>query len=106
MVAYSDSRAFTLVDVAAFAYDPVEPDVFELAKVVNTFPFNENTTTANLYANYALPGIDMAAHKDAVYEVTFDEDVLFSAGTNGASPLTFMYRDDFEGEEGPGLYRP
>ena len=103
MVAYSDgSKGFTTIDITAEAYDAVEPDVFELAEEVTAFPFNETTNTANLYANYAIPGLDFTAHKDAVYKVTFDEDVLFSAGTRGANGKTYMYREDFEGEDGPG----
>ena len=93
------SKNFETFNISATAYDPESPDVWELAEEVTSFPFH-STTAATLYKNYDLPGADAAA-VDAVYEVTFDEDVLFSAGTPGANGVTVMYKDGFEGVGGP-----
>lgn len=87
-------------DVTATAYDAVSPDVWELAETVTEFPFQATTTTANLYKNYVLSE-DNQDGKDAVYKVSFDNDVLFNAGNNGANHITAIYTEDFNGVGGP-----
>lgn len=96
-----NGSATAYVDVTATAYDAVSPDVWELAEEVTSFPFQTTTTTDDLYLNYNLPGIKPES-KDAVYKVTFDNDVLLSAGTNGANHVTKVYSEGFNGEGGPG----
>ena len=96
-----DDTGSTYVYVAATAYEAVTPDVWELAEEVTAFPFQTTTTTADLYKNYVLPG-DKPDTKDAVYKVTFDDDVLLSAGTNGADHVTAIYPEGFNGMGGPG----
>jgi len=98
VVAHAGGAA--LVDLTATAYTAVEGDVYEIAKEVEAFPYQDITTTENLYKNYNLPGMNAEA-VDAVYKVTFDEPVLFNAGTNGQKPTTVLYTEDFYGEEGP-----
>ena len=99
MVAFSDARGFTTVDVTATAYDPAATDVWETAETVAEMPFNATTATDNLHQNYVMGQVDGA--KDAVYKVTFDEPVLFSAGTSGENPVTKIYKEGFEGVGGP-----
>lgn len=98
MVAYADSRNFTTVNVEATAYDPVDGDVWEMAEEVTAMPFQGNAPSG-IYKNYDLPTTTEGA--DAVYQVTFDEDVLFSAGTNGANAAAALYTEDFNGVGGP-----
>ena len=95
-----DDTGSTYVYVAATAYEAVTPDVWELAEEVTAFPFQTTTTTDDLYLNYNLPGIKPEA-KDAVYMVTFDNDVMFSAGTNGTDHVTAIYPEGFNGMGGP-----
>ena len=97
MFAYSD-RTFGMVDVTATAYDPVDGDVAETAIVVNEMPFQGNAPQG-IYKNYVLPVATEGA--DAVYKVTFDEPVLFSAGTPGDAPAAALYTEDFNGVGGP-----
>ena len=93
-----DNRTFSTVDVKATAYTPIEGDVWETAIVVNEMPYQGNAP-APIYKNYDLPTATAGA--DAVYKVTFDEDVLFSAGTPGANAAATIYTEDFYGAEGP-----
>ena len=88
------------VELTATAYDAVSPDVWELAQVVNDFPYQGTVSTDELYKNYNIPGISEDA-KDAVYKVTFDEDVLLNAGATGSYPVTAIYPEDFNGFGGP-----
>ncbi|MBR6092061.1 MAG: choice-of-anchor J domain-containing protein [Bacteroidales bacterium] len=97
LVSYSD-RTFTTIDATAEMYEPVDGDVWEMAEEVTTMPFQGNAPTG-IYRNYELGQADDAA--DAVYKVTFDNDVLFSAGSNGAGAKTRLYTEDFNGVGGP-----
>lgn len=97
LVSYSD-RTFTTIDATAEMYEPVDGDVWEMAEEVTAMPFQGNAP-AGIYKNYDLPTTTEGA--DAVYQVTFDEDVLFSAGTNGANAAAALYTEDFNGVGGP-----
>ena len=100
-ITYGESETVT-VSLTANAYDVVSPDIWQLAEEVTEFPFNTVTETDNLYHNYDIPG-SLAEGRDAVYKVTFTEDVMFSAGTDGDNAATMIYPEDFYGEDGPGL---
>lgn len=100
-ITYGESETVT-VDLTANAYDVVSPDIWEVAEEVTEFPFHTVTETDNLYHNYDIPG-SSSGGKDAVYKVTFTEDVLLSAGNNGDNAATKVYTEDFNGEVGPGL---
>ena len=100
-ITYGESETVT-VDLTANVYDVVSPDIWQLAEEVTDFPFHTVTETDNLYHNYNIPG-GSAEGKDAVYKVTFTEDVLLSAGNNGDNAATMIYPEDFNGEVGPGL---
>ena len=54
VIAYTDDRAVNMYDLTAIAYDPVCPDVWELAQVVSSFPYTTNVS--GVYDNYQLPG--------------------------------------------------
>ena len=99
VVVYTEDRSATLIPISAYAYTPVDGDVFENAIAVTTFPYNDNAP-AGIYHNYEILG-GSADGNDAVYEVTFDNDVLFSASTTGANGAAALYAQDFQGEEGP-----
>jgi len=98
VIAYTEDRGFTTVDVTAEAYNPVAGDVAETAINVTAMPYNDNAPSG-IYKNYDLPTATAGA--DAVYKVTFDNDVMFSAGTNGANPAVALYTEDFNGVGGP-----
>ena len=86
-------------NVRAYAYDPVDGDVFEHPIVANLTPRTDITENLpdSIYHNYDNPaGTDA---KDAVYQLTFDEDVLFFAGAEGGN--VYLYTQDFNGEPGP-----
>ncbi|MBO7460704.1 MAG: fibronectin type III domain-containing protein, partial [Bacteroidales bacterium] len=85
-------------NVTANAYNPVNGDVYEKATVVSSFPYNA-TAPASIYKNYALPTETEGA--DAVYKMTFANDVLLTAGTTGADGVVALYTEDFNGEGGP-----
>ena len=99
MVAFSDAKGFTTVDISAMAYAPATADVWEKAQVVSAMPYSGNVTTAGLHQNYVMGQVEGAV--DAVYKVTFDQDVMFSAGTNGENAVTKVYTEDFNGVGGP-----
>ena len=98
VVLYSDSREAAMIPMTAIAYDPVDGDVYENAIEVTEFPY-AGTAPDGIYKNYELPTETEGA--DAVYKVTFDNDVLFSAGTDGEDASVAIYTEDFEGEGGP-----
>ena len=99
------AREAFLFDMTAYAYEPVEPDVFEMARVIDAaFPFEyvDTPTTATLYDNYLLPPTDVEDGPDAVYKVTFNQDVMLNGnvvktGTDEAAENAKMavYTEDF-----------
>ncbi|MCQ2302734.1 MAG: choice-of-anchor J domain-containing protein, partial [Bacteroidales bacterium] len=78
---YDAIRLAKVWDITAQAYTPVEPDVWEMAReITDAYPFEyRNTATegVTLYDNYLLPG-DAEDGPDAVYKVTFNQDVMLN----------------------------
>ena len=97
-VLFSGNRDAQQFNVTANAYNPVNGDVYEKATVVSSFPYNA-TAPASIYKNYALPTETEGA--DAVYKMTFANDVMLTAGTTGADGVAALYTEDFNGEGGP-----
>ena len=97
-VLFSGNRDAQQFNVTANAYNPVNGDVYEKATAVSSFPYN-GTAPAGIYKNYNLPTETEGA--DAVYTMTFANDVLLTAGTTGADGVVALYTEDFEGEGGP-----
>lgn len=98
VVLYSDSREAAMIPMTAIAYDPVDGDVYENAVNVTSFPYAGNAP-AGIYKNYELPEATEGA--DAVYKMTFANDVMLTAGTTGADGVAALYTEDFAGEGGP-----
>ena len=89
-----------LVPIDYIAYVPDVADVFETA------PVAENGTTYNVYnilPNYQLDGANDTDY-DAVYKIELEEgdDLAVSVTMTGADPHIYIYKADFNGEEGPG----
>ena len=102
-VLYNETeRTAKQFNITANAYDPATSDVWETAKVVSTMSFAENTVSANLYNNYELPG-QAADDKDAVYKVTFPQDMMLSANVNGENAKVAVYEEGFNGVGGPSV---
>ena len=102
-VLYNETeRTAKQFNITANAYDPATSDVWETAKVVSTMSFAENTVSANLYNNYELPG-QAADDKDAVYKVTFPQDMMLSANANGENAKVAVYEEGFNGVGGPSV---
>ena len=75
----NQNRLANLFDITAYAYEPVEPDVWEMARVVsNPEDYRDTPTTVTLYDNYLLPPTNVEDGNDAVYKVTFDHDVMLN----------------------------
>ena len=98
VVLYSDSREAAMIPMTAIAYNPVDGDVYENAVNVTSFPYAGNAP-AGIYKNYELPEATEGA--DAVYKMTFANDVMLTAGTTGADGVVALYTEDFNGEGGP-----
>lgn len=96
---YEESKAEKVVEMTAFAYNPVESDVWEMAKPI-TLPFTETPNVSAIYNNYLLPGTETDG-KDVVYEINFDEEVFFTANVEGPDGKIAIYSEDFNGKEGP-----
>ena len=88
-----------LIPISANAYIPEEGDVVETAIEVDEFPYDE-LANDDMYFNYNVPNIADGS-KDAVYKLTFDNDVLLTANTTGADGVAYLYTEDFYGEDGP-----
>ena len=97
-VLFGGNRDAQQFNVTANAYNPVEGDVFENAIEPTAMPYAGNAP-AGIYKNYELPEATEGA--DAMYKVTFDNDVMFSAGTAGENAVTAIYPEDFNGQPGP-----
>ena len=97
-VLFGGNRDAQQFNVTAYAYDPVEGDVYENAIEATTMPYAGNAP-AGIYKNYELPEATEAP--EAMYKVTFNNDVMFSAGTAGENAVTAIYPEDFNGEDGP-----
>ena len=90
-----------VADITVENYMPEMPDVVELAQPVESLPQSFTQSTLILYDNYKLPG-DKPDGPDAVYQLTFAEDCLFSAQvTEGANAKLALYAADFNGRPGP-----
>ena len=84
--------------ITANAYDPVEGDVWENAINVESLPYSGNAP-GQIYKNYDLPITTEAP--EAMYKLTFNEDVLLTAGTTATDGVTTLYPEGFDGEGGP-----
>ena len=94
-------------NMTANAYTPVNPDVWEMAEMVTSFPYtaNLNSTTIPLYNNYRLPPTGIVDGADAVYKLVFTEDTYLNASvTSGEDGKMALYPEGFHGEGGPDLY--
>ena len=101
-VLYGSSKDAAQFNVTATAYTPANGDVYEKAIEVPTLDFRtpyESELPEILYKNYELP--DGTINTDAVYKVTFADDVLLYAGANSANASAFLYTEDFEEVGGP-----
>lgn len=94
-----NGRSTVTFPYQGMVYNPSAPDVWELAQNVTTFPYNN--TPANLHDNYLLPGNEPDGN-DAVYKVVLAQDALLSATVSGANGKVAVYKEDFNGEGGPG----
>ena len=92
------ARGLKMFNMTATAYEPAEGDVWENAIEVTSFPFNGNAS--NVYKNYTIENQAEGA-ADAVYKVTFDTEVMLTAGTNGANGVARLFTEDFNGQPGP-----
>ena len=97
----SHSRKPYLRNVVANAYTPVEPDVWELATNVTTFPYESvQPTEGVIYDNYQLPGETPDGY-DGVYKLVFDHDVILNAEVTGNDPKVVLYDNGFAQVGGP-----
>ena len=100
------NRAAYVWPLVVELYQPVTPDVWELAcQQATTFPFVEWPATAHnttLHNDYTLPFPEIPEGNDAVYKLVFDNDVMLDAAvTTGANGKVALYTEDFYGEGGP-----
>ena len=98
-ITYTGVRETISIPFTATAYNPVAGDVWESAISVNSFPYNGNAPTG-IYHNYELPNQAVVGN-DAVYKVTFANEVMLTASTTGANGVVAIYTEDFEGVGGP-----
>ena len=96
------SRKPYMRNVVANAYTPVEPDVWELATNVTSYPYVTTQATAGvIYDNYQLPGETPDGY-DGVYKLVFDHDVILNAEiTDGENAKVVLYDNGFNQVGGP-----
>ena len=86
-----------VIPMTATVYEPVEPDVFELATEI-TFTDNAYTNTpdfATLHDDYVLPNEAMGSNApDAAYTFSLDGNYVIKAGVEGAGGFYAVYRAD------------
>ena len=97
---FSHEQTLT-VSLSADVYNAVTPDVWELAREVNSFPFTETVNTSLLHNSYSLPG-DLTDDKDAVFKLDLETDALLSASVNNCeNGKIALYDENFGGMGGP-----
>ena len=84
-------------------YEPAEGDVWEMAKIVDNFPYNDTLTVDSipLFDNYVLPNPNISDGNDVVYLLSIDQEALLSATVDGENGKVFLYEEDFQGLGGP-----
>ncbi|MBR4156329.1 MAG: choice-of-anchor J domain-containing protein [Bacteroidales bacterium] len=90
-----------VVTVTANAYTPSISDVWEMPRVIDSYPFVDSPEYSSLYNNYNLPG-DEQDGSDIVYRLSFQEETTFSASVSGANGKIALYATHFNGQGGPG----
>ena len=100
----SHNRKPYLREVVGTAYTPVEPDVWELATNVTSYPYvTTQATKGVIYDNYQLPGETPDGY-DGVYKLVFDHDVIINAEiTSGNDPKVVLYDNGFRQVGGPHI---
>ena len=91
-------------------------DIFEFPLEIDPFSFSEGDegslpieVAGDLISNYLLPGADEGTdYYDAVYKFTLEEAAKLTVTVkdsegNNTNALTYVYPEDFGGEDGPGL---
>ena len=97
---FNHSFGSDVVELSAVAYTPGLSDVWEMPRVIESYPFTETPVFDNLYDNYLLPGEEQDG-PDAVYRLTFQEETSLSAMVNGANGKVALYATHFNGKGGP-----
>lgn len=95
-----NSNKTEVVELSATAYNPVTPDVWELAETVTAYPHLGMPTFSTLRNNYTLP-FGGEEGPDAVYKLNFTSDVTLTATATGNNAKAVLYPEDFNGKEGP-----
>ena len=99
-----DAGGKVVIPVTANVYDPVTPDVFELAQEVTfTDGVYKNTPDfATLHDDYLLPNERFDSNApDAVYALTIEEETMVLVEVEGTNAKMALYAEDFDGKEGP-----
>ena len=101
-----DTRAAGVWDICVHVYEPVENDVFELATEVDidSLPYRDSAlvmdgTDQRLYDNYVLAPDTIEDGFDAVYKLTFDDDMQLFASVYGENAKIALYTEDFYFDE-------
>ena len=94
-----NGRSLKAFQITGDAYQPVEGDVWELAIDSVDIPFTGNAP-AGIYKNYNIENSAPDA-ADVIYKLTFENEVMLNAGTNGANGVARLYTEDFNGQPGP-----
>lgn len=97
-ISYNDAEL--TVPMKAFAYNPKAGDVYELASVIEEFPFTATPNLDDIYNNYTLPGTRKDG-KDVVYKLTLEKDAIVTASVEGTDSKIALYNSDFAGKGGP-----
>ena len=100
------NRSAHIWPVVVELYEPLTPDVWELAcEEATEFPFVEVPQTAHnmqLHNDYTLPFPEIPEGYDAVYKLVFENDMVLNAEvTQGENGKVALYTEDFYGEGGP-----
>ena len=99
-----DAGGKVVVPMTATVYNPVSPDVFELAKEI-TFTDGAYTDTpdfSTLYDDYLLPNESLISNApDAVYSLNIEKEGLVLVDVDGPQAKIALYTEDFGAKEGP-----
>lgn len=91
------------IRLTARFFTPIDGDVWELARPINTYPYSEQINGSSLHNTYFLPCSNIPDGKNMVYKLVLMQDKLLDASVTGENGKVAVYAADFGGLGGPDV---
>ncbi|MBO7545843.1 MAG: leucine-rich repeat protein [Paludibacteraceae bacterium] len=91
------------IRLTARFFTPIDGDVWELARPINTYPYSEQINGSSLHNTYFLPCSNIPDGKNMVYKLVLTQDKLLDASVTGENGKVAVYAAEFGGLGGPDV---